>query len=338
MKYLASLIAMVVLQSLSFVSGLHASSFLPIPPPVASVSTSAIGINDRGQVVGSLSTDGLTDLAYIRSSNGVYQTFQVDGNTTQARGINNQGIVTGFYAPPGIILEFVRTPDGTISDITKESETLIGIVQGINAAGEFVGDYVREPGSVPLRGGYIGRDALFEADVDLPFAALRVAARGINANGDIAGWFVDENGGLPQGFIIRNGVTMVLSYPAPGATTFVQGLNNRGQLSGSWVDAEGNNHGFMLASDLATWTSFDVPGSEQTEAFQINNLGQIAVVGAGPAGTEAYIYCPGNAGVCAGNPTAHLPANETVVMGEALSAPAQPAAGSVAVRHRHIEK
>jgi len=52
------------------------------------------------------------------------------------------------------------------------------------------------------------------------------------------------------------------------------GINNRGQVSGSYFDSDGNGHGFL--KDGGAYITFDVPGAVFTEAGHINNKGQIA--------------------------------------------------------------
>lgn len=279
-----------------------AGGFVPVADPAGGSGAAAIGINDQGEVAGSYTTTGDDMIGFAGSIDGDYETFSYDGHPTQARAINNNGTVTGFFMPDANMTEFVRTPAGVLSTITKDGVPVIGIAEGINASGKFVGDYRRTPPAVPLRAGYQGKDAAYVADVVLPFPAIRVAPRGINNKGDISGWFVAAAGEAPQGFVIQDGVTTVLTFPEPNQGTFVEGLNNKGELSGSWYDADGNSHGFALASDLVTWTSFDAPTGTQTQAWQINNKGQIAVSSfddaTGPSGS--YIYCPGKGGVCTG--------------------------------------
>lgn len=335
MKHLAFLVVAYAFQSLALVSSASAGTLIPIQPPSGSFQTGIFDINNRGQIAGSFTTDGVDLIGFFGSIDGNYQTFTVNGNQTEARAINGQGLVIGFYVDEGLPVEFAREPDGSLSDITKDGIPLLGIAQGINAAGEFVGDYVRDSGSVPVRGGYKGNNSAWQEDVDLPFPAVRVAPRGINERGDIVGWFVAEGGEGTQGFLISDGATTVLNFPG-AASTFVQGINNRGQLSGSWEDADRVSHGFFLDSDLASWTSIDAPNSMNTQAFQINDLGQVALNGYGDTSKESYIYCPDNLGVC-NDTNPHLPANETTVTGQVLYEPAQgqPVQSSGSTTHRY---
>ncbi|MGD9799206.1 MAG: hypothetical protein AB7F91_14750 [Parvularculaceae bacterium] len=276
-----------------------AGTFKPVAAPAGSVSAGVIGINDQGDVTGSFTSDGVTESVFAGSIDGTYETFDVDGVSAQGRSINNQGRIVGITFPEGSLNSFDRPKNGAPALVTKDGTPVIGIAQGVSASGDFVGDYFGEPGSVPLRGGYKGKNAAYQSDVTLPFPTVRVAPRAINAKGDVAGWFVAEAGGATQGFVIQNGVTTVLNYP-DAAVTFIQGMNNKGELSGSWEDAGGGSHGFHLASDLETWTSFDAPEGDFTQAWQINNLGQIAVTGVGATTNSMFIYCPKKAGVCNG--------------------------------------
>lgn len=283
------------------------ATFMPVTPPDdAANGVVAIGINDKGEIAGSYSSDGTNQLGIVGSIDGTYDSFDLDGNRTQARGVNNQGKVIGFYwnvADDGTVAlnQFEREKNGTLTVITKDGTPLWGIGQGINASGDIVGDYVGEPESVPLRGGYQGKNAEWDTDVTLPFPTLRVAARAINAQGDVAGWFITEAGDSVQGFLQKDGTTHVLVHPDAGATTYIQGLNNKGEMSGGYQDSDGNFHGFYLDSDLESWTSFDGPGLTTTQAWQINNQGQIALSGNDGTTVSSFIYCPKKSGVCSGN-------------------------------------
>ena len=82
-------------------------------------------------------------------------------------------------------------------------------------------------------------------DADLTFNQLL----GINDNGEIAGYFGNGGSGHPN-----KGYTIVAPYGQgnytnenyPGsAQTQVTGLNNSGDTCGFWVDANGNNFGFI---------------------------------------------------------------------------------------------
>lgn len=283
-------------------SSAMAGTFVTVADPAGSVGTAAIGINDHREVAGSYTTTGDDMIGFTGSIDGVYETFSFDGHPTQGRGINNSGTVTGYYVPGTEMNAFVRSPAGVMTPVLKDGVAVAGLAEGITDGGKFVGDYRTTPPAVPSRTGFEGYASNYAADVTLPFPAVRIAARGRNINGDISGWFIGAPGEAPQGFVTQGGVTTVLTFPEPNLATFVEGLNNKGELSGSWLDMDGNSHGFALASDLVTWTSFDAPGGTQTQAWQINKHGEIAVSTFDEAtgATGSFIYCPGKGGICAG--------------------------------------
>jgi probable HAF family extracellular repeat protein len=60
----------------------------------------------------------------------------------------------------------------------------------------------------------------------------------------------------------------------PGAaSTGAGGINNSGQVVGSYSDTSGNGHGFLWSGSV--YTTLDVPGAMTTGAAGINDLGQI---------------------------------------------------------------
>jgi hypothetical protein len=72
------------------------------------------------------------------------------------------------------------------------------------------------------------------------------------------------------------------SLDAPGAIlTVAEGINNRGEIVGLYLDVGGNAHGFVLSGigdymDPSAWTTVDVPHARDTRIFSINARGQIA--------------------------------------------------------------
>jgi len=100
-------------------------------------------------------------------------------------------------------------------------------------------------------------------------------ATAINNLGQIVG--IAQGLGKNVGFL-KNGSTFTL-IDVPGAGplngTIASGINDGGQIVGSFVTENlvVQSHGFVQASQ--TLTTFDVPASDNTEASGINNAGQI---------------------------------------------------------------
>jgi probable HAF family extracellular repeat protein len=66
-----------------------------------------------------------------------------------------------------------------------------------------------------------------------------------------------------------------IEHPDAGAGpgTFASGINDRGQIVGFYIDADGRGHGFLW--DKGRFTPIDVPGAAASTATDINNRGQI---------------------------------------------------------------
>jgi probable HAF family extracellular repeat protein len=85
-----------------------------------------------------------------------------------------------------------------------------------------------------------------------------------------------------------------MSNPAAPNDTFVQGINNRGQIVGQYTTNSGT---FGFVSRNGTYTPLNNSGgtSPATEAAGINNLGQIVGVFRNPSGTadQGFLYNAG---------------------------------------------
>jgi uncharacterized membrane protein len=80
---------------------------------------------------------------------------------------------------------------------------------------------------------------------------------------------------LVAGFLLDQG--RYLRSEVPGSTqTIPLDVDDRGQIVGEYSDAAGISHGF-LRDARGMITSIDVPGAQASEAFGINNRGQIVV-------------------------------------------------------------
>lgn len=112
--------------------------------------TIAQGINTAGQVVGS-TTNGSSIMSFFRDTNGTITTFQVNGLATRARGINDQGLITGFLGGGS---GFVGSSQGyQVLTISGAAQT---IPEGINNAGQISGFYIDMAGGTH---GFIGSPA-----------------------------------------------------------------------------------------------------------------------------------------------------------------------------------
>jgi parallel beta-helix repeat protein len=70
-----------------------------------------------------------------------------------------------------------------------------------------------------------------------------------------------------HGYVYRDGQFTTITYPGAPITVAV-GLNNAGEIAGSYQDASAKWHGFTLIG--GRFTQLDYPGSELTQIFKIN--------------------------------------------------------------------
>jgi probable HAF family extracellular repeat protein len=124
-----------------------------------------------------------------------------------------------------------------------------------------------------------------------------MTAYGINDSGLIVGTY-RTGGGARDGFLYfpNNGGTYVtLDHPlavnGTAVGTDVYGINNSGQLVGTYYDANLKPHGFALFDFLAGYTAIDDPlGTEGTFATGINDAGQIVGYCQNNSGTPGFLY------------------------------------------------
>ncbi len=273
----------------------NAAQLAPVAEVANSVqySTSPIGINDSGVITGSyLGQDGHTH-GFVGTADGQYTLFDAGPNGTQPRAINNAGTITGFYNADALnpVLQgqmFQASSNLTITPITKNGVQMLGIPQGLNAQGVFVGGYAT--GSSPSVQGFYGFQSHWTQDLAMPFTVIQTRARAINKSGTVVGLFYDGTG-TSHGFIVKNGVVSVITYPDPSATgTNLEGINDDGTMAGSYNDATGQSHAFLLAADMSTYTLINVPGSTYSQAWAINKDGESVI----NTDVGAFIYCSKN--------------------------------------------
>lgn len=184
------------------------------------VSETAFGINDGGLIVGQF-TDGATDTTPGFVYNGSGFTILnpvVTAAVTNAQGVNNNGLVTGFYSTDGVhqhgffydtgTTQFTLAPDPNIANLVLTQ------FLSINDNGLAVGYYQLPDGS--QHGFLYNSVTQTYSFLDDPNAALSGVSitqiTGVNNAGEIAGFYVDATTGLQRGFF----ATPALAAPEPG--------------------------------------------------------------------------------------------------------------------------
>jgi hypothetical protein len=274
-------------------------SLYTLPMVSGSTETIAFGVTDNLNVTGFwLSSSGIEN-GFVGPADGAGYTLFNDDPTggTQPRGINKKGYITGIDdVGSGVVTDYIpyeRSPDGTITDVTKDGTPLNYLVQGINMKNTFTGSYEDNSGEIF---GYTGKNAQYKKGFTLPgITTTGVAGRGINDKGDIVGWYADSSG-IQHGFLLSGKKATTIDNP--GGTTNLEGINNNGEISGLYTDVSGNRHGFTYDIKKKKFTELTVPNSTYVEVWGLNDNGVVAIDGENTSGVfVGYLYCP-TAKVC----------------------------------------
>src|SRR5262245_54710057 len=68
-----------------------------------------------------------------------------------------------------------------------------------------------------------------------------------------------------RGFLLDDGIFRTIDHPDAASATVASGINNRGQIVGSYTDAGGTTHGFLL--HRGRFIVIDVPDASGVDAL-----------------------------------------------------------------------
>src|SRR5260370_8592662 len=77
----------------------------------------------------------------------------------------------------------------------------------------------------------------------------------------------------PYIFESKGGVFSVITIPAAAGGAQATGINDKGSISGFYIDSTGKNHGFLISK--GEFRTLDFPGSTLTQAFGLNNHDEV---------------------------------------------------------------
>jgi probable HAF family extracellular repeat protein len=253
--------------------------YLTLEVPGATVETAAVGINNRGQIVGGARGGGVPDRGFLRDAGGRYITFRFPGaRSSLAQKLNDRGQVTGLYSNTtddprdgADLAGFLRDARGRYTRIAVPGARTTTAV-GVNNRGQVVGQYQDANG---LYHGYVWERGRFTT-IDAPGAAATTLFD-INDRGQIVGARVEADGTF-RGLMLDRG--RFSSFAPPGAVlTLPFDINNRGQIVGFTASdlATETARGFLLAKGAkGPFTPISFPGAPSTVALGLNDRGQIS--------------------------------------------------------------
>jgi probable HAF family extracellular repeat protein len=210
----------------------------------------AIGINDRGQVVGFDRASDHNSQGWLWSD-GAYSSLAVSGTNTVAVGINSGGTIVGYRKVRFIrrLLTGQYRRSGEMGYVLSHGTTqyLNGPVHAINDLGVAAGAST-SPGHVTAN--RLRREAtatVFKDGIATPILSLPSAAFGINSAGDIIGSY--QAGSGSRAFIWRSKSGAFDITPSGFRSAVAAAINNRGDVLGYGETASGAAEDFLLTPD-----------------------------------------------------------------------------------------
>ncbi len=227
----------------------------PLPGGGNAVDTEFYQVNNAGQVA--VSYYGADGVYHAATYNSVASTWSYipdipgyAGNL--AGGINNNGLVVGdaFATIDQSTATYLGGVGWTYNGVYSPLFTAPGSVPAnggtatysVNDAGQIVGYAIDSSG---IYHGYVKTGSSFTT-LDYPGAAQYggTVANGINNAGIVTGYYYNDSSGDFSGFLWQNGVFTTLNVPG-ALGTGITAIDDRGDLAGYYVDANGTFHGFV---------------------------------------------------------------------------------------------
>jgi hypothetical protein len=202
---------------------------------------------------------------------------------TQVIGINQHGDTVGFWTDrEGVTRGFVRR-NGQYHSVAAHGAGVTQLL-GLNDRGIAAGFFEDSAGQPHGFLYDIRRDRF--VPVSLPVHADGVTATGVNDRGVVSGFY--SIGKITRGFVMSHGRLTTLRYGGDSNTQAL-GLDSAGDVVGSYADAAGHTHGFVLSRGRAR--RVDVPHRDgDTVVNGLNDRGQAVGFITEPGGrTEGFV-------------------------------------------------
>ncbi len=214
-------------------------SVLPLVKPTHLGGT-AIGINDRGEVVGYDKTAPHSEEGWLWSD-GAYSSLPVSGSNTVAFGINSSGIIVGNRTVNIIQRLLTGCCAGARGYVVSHGTTeyLDGFVNAINDRGEAAG----ASSSAGDARATVFRNGVATAIVSLPSSAV-----GINSSGDVVGSY-QPPGHTSHVFVWKANSGAVDLTPEGYRYAMAAAINNRDDILGFGQTMSGTFQYFLLTPD-----------------------------------------------------------------------------------------
>ncbi len=215
---------------------------LPLADPT-DLGGAAIGINNRGEVVGLNHTSSKREIAWLWS-NGAYSRLPVSGTSTNALGINSSGTIIGNRRFRLIrrLLAGQLLSKGELGYVLNHGKIqyLTGFVYAINELGEAAGGSVSKGQT---------RATVFKNGIATVILSLPSHAVGINSAANVVGSY--QPAGDSRRHLFRwNADAGALDLTPDGyISAEAAAINNRGDILGFGETVSGKSAYFLLTPD-----------------------------------------------------------------------------------------
>jgi probable HAF family extracellular repeat protein len=203
---------------------------------------------------------------------------------TQVTGLNDHGVTVGFWSAQNTAsmtnnnFGFYRL-NGRFHNVNfpvnDNASPPVNQLLGVNNNGIAVGFYTNN-GGVNRGYEYNIRTHVFTR-VEIPGRGIgpSLTAAAINDHGDVAGFYSKSSSQVDAFLKLRSGRFTTLAFPG-AATTQAFGVNDSGQVVGSYTTGTGNaavTHGFTWRA--GHYTSVDIKGDSSTTVNGVNDEGDL---------------------------------------------------------------
>jgi probable HAF family extracellular repeat protein len=239
-------------------------------PTLGGNNGQAIGINNRGQVIG-FAENSTPDPTCV---------------------------------PPQVLhFEPAIWNNGKVQELPTFPGDPDGVANAINDAGQVL----LPTGNCTSLGPPSGHDSLLRHGTLTDFGSLGgspLAANNINNKGQVVGTLVDSTGNDLEAFLWQNGVAIGLGTLPGDVTSAANAINDKGQVPGQSCDANGNCRGFLWQDGVMMDLNTLVPANSTLDfpdPVGINSRGQIVGLGAVKSTGElhAFLLTPSNGEIAA---------------------------------------
>lgn len=273
-------------------------------------SSSAIGVNNAGQVIGWANGNGnpnYGDHAFLYSGGVMTDLGALNDNsyTSRGLGLSNSGLVTGFsYLDGSNSSRHAFLYNGSMTDLgalTTTSGPARNVSMGydVNDSGQVAGWSYTDTGgehAIVSSGGVM---------TDLgTLSGYASTAYSINNAGQAVGYFTYNKSGGGTGysaFLYSDGTVSDLNgfSGVPDSDSRAFGINDAGLVTG-WAYFPGNGSAHAFVYSTATESITDLgslfpgnPGSAFSVGYAINNSGQVFGISLAAGGTQHYFLSTG---------------------------------------------